>query len=74
MLHVGAVIDRPKASLVQREVAFSSENDGGIVMGRYRTIPQSFCFAKIQPPLHKGALYGGTKAPPYGVAVCALHS
>ena len=43
-------------------------------MGRYRTIPQSFCFAKIQPPLHKGALYGGTKAPPYGVAVCALHS
>ena len=38
-------------------------------MGRYRTIPQSFCFAKIQPPLHKGAFCGGTKAPPYGVAI-----
>ena len=29
--------------------------DGGIVRYLHLTIPQSFCFAKIQPPLHKGA-------------------
>ena len=29
--------------------------DGGIVGHLHLTIPQSFCFAKIQPPLHKGA-------------------
>ena len=31
--------------------------DGGIVCHRHLTIPQSFCFAKIQPPLHKGAFF-----------------
>ena len=43
-------------------------------MERYRTIPQSFCFAKIQPPLHKGAFCGGTKAPPYIGSIGASHS
>ena len=31
--------------------------DGGIVNCQLLTIPQSFCFAKIQPPLHKGAFF-----------------
>ncbi|MBO5786560.1 MAG: hypothetical protein J6R45_04470, partial [Clostridia bacterium] len=31
--------------------------DGGIVGCLLLTIPQSFCFAKIQPPLHKGAFF-----------------
>ena len=31
--------------------------DGGIVNCLLLTIPQSFCFAKIQPPLHKGAFF-----------------
>ena len=39
-----------------REVARHSR-DGGIVGYLLLTIPQSFCFAKIQPPLHKGAFF-----------------
>ena len=33
---------------------------GGVVL--VVTIPQFFCFAKIQPPLHKGALGACTTA------------
>ena len=31
--------------------------DGEIVGYLHLTIPQSFCFAKIQPPLRKGAFF-----------------
>jgi len=31
--------------------------DGGIVYCLHLTIPRYFCFAKIQPPLHKGAFF-----------------
>ena len=41
-------------------------------MGRYRTIPQSFCFAKIQPPLHKGAFLRREYPAPYGITIGAL--
>ena len=41
-------------------------------MGRYRTIPQSFCFAKIQPPLHKGAFLRWEYPVPYGITIGAL--
>ena len=46
----------PKASLVQREVAGIFDSGRRDCSESASTIPQSFCFAKIQPPLHKGAL------------------
>ena len=45
---------QPKASLVQREVA-ARRADGGIVMYRQPTIPQTKIKDFCQPPLHKGA-------------------
>ena len=47
---------QPKASLVQREVAGILDSGRRDCNEPTQTIPQSFCCAKIQPPLHKGAL------------------
>ena len=49
-----------KASLVQREVARRSR-DGGIVMDRHKTIPQSEIRDFCQPPCVKGALSAAEK-------------
>ena len=56
---------RFKASLVHREVdgIFDSGRRDCNVM--VQTIPQSFCSAKIQPPLHKGAIEGRFVNRPY---------
>ncbi len=46
----------PQASLVQREVAGIFDSGRRDCNELTQAIPQSFCCAKIQPPLHKGAL------------------
>ena len=47
--------DQSKASLVQREVAFSQENDGGIVKKAKFLVKNNPSVALRQLPLHKGA-------------------